>query len=56
MAYRITSECINCGVCKVECKDKAIKEGEVVYEVAAEKCTDCGICADICPTAACKPA
>ncbi len=55
MAYRITGECINCGMCTVDCKDAAIRKGELIYEVVAEKCSDCGICAAICPPAPCKP-
>jgi len=49
MAYTITDECINCGVCTSECPTDAISEAGDKYVIDAEKCTDCGACADVCP-------
>ncbi len=41
MAYKITEECTNCGACESECKNEAIKKGEIVYIIDLEKCTEC---------------
>jgi ferredoxin len=56
MATVITSECINCGACEVECPNTAIYQGGVEYElngvmhpplsqdifyIVPEKCTEC---------------
>ena len=49
MAYTITDECINCGVCSSECPVDAISEGDDKYVIDADKCTECGACADVCP-------
>jgi ferredoxin len=56
MAYKITEECIACGVCVPECPVPCISEGDPIYIIDAEKCTDCAACAGVCPTAACVPA
>ena len=52
MAYRITDECISCGVCADECPVKAISEDADRYVIDAAQCTDCGACADACPNEA----
>ena len=41
MALLITDECINCDVCEPECPNKAIYEGELIYEIDPHKCTEC---------------
>jgi len=61
MAYKITDECISCGACEVDCKNDAIKEGETIYVIDAEKCTECvgwfetARCVETCPVDACIP-
>lgn len=55
LAYHITDDCINCGVCASECPVEAISEGEDKHVIDSEKCTDCGACAEVCPTDACQP-
>ncbi|HHU01901.1 MAG: DUF362 domain-containing protein [Christensenellales bacterium] len=55
MAYKITEDCISCGVCSAECPQDCITEGDNKYEINAEECIDCGSCADVCPTGACVP-
>ncbi|TCT13129.1 4Fe-4S dicluster protein [Natranaerovirga pectinivora] len=55
MAYLISEECINCGVCEPECPTSAISEGGDKYVVAADACIDCGACADVCPVDAPQP-
>ena len=49
MAYRITDECICCGLCVDLCPPGAISLGEGKYVIDPEKCTDCGICKNECP-------
>jgi len=60
MAYKITDDCISCGVCESECPNDAISEGEINV-IDPEKCTECvgsyesSKCASICPVEACVP-
>ena len=49
MAYAISDECINCGVCESECPVSCIKQGESKYVISAEDCISCGACAGVCP-------
>lgn len=48
MAYKISTDCIECGTCVSECPTNAISEGSP-YVIDAVKCTDCGNCASVCP-------
>ena len=58
MAYKISSDCLACGVCQVECLNNAISEGDNAYIIDPEKCTECvgfresARCAEICPVGA----
>ena len=52
MAYIINDECIACGACEAQCPVEAIKMGDGIYVIEAEKCTECGSCSDVCPVAA----
>jgi ferredoxin len=66
MAYKINSKkCLRCGLCAVECPQKAVvvderaveKDGLVRYttRIDAKKCNDCGICVSFewwCPAKA----
>ena len=55
MALFITDQCINCDVCEPECPNKAISQGEVIYEIDPGKCTECvghfeqPQCIEVCP-------
>lgn len=57
MALMITDECINCDVCEPECPNKAISQGELIYEINPNKCTECvghysePQCVQVCPVA-----
>lgn len=53
MAYKISSDCIACGVCSSECPVDAITAGEP-YVINADACIDCGNCANVCPMGAPK--
>lgn len=61
MAYKITEECISCGVCEPECPNEAISEGESIYIIDPLKCTECvgyfdePQCASVCPVDCCVP-
>ena len=52
MAYKISEDCISCGVCAGNCPVNAISEGEGIYVVDADTCIDCGACAGNCPVGA----
>lgn len=49
MAYKITDECISCGICEGECPVNAISEGDDKYVIDADLCIDCGACEGSCP-------
>lgn len=61
MAYKITEDCICCGVCIFECKNNAISEGDTNCIIDTNKCTECvGFyslpkCAEVCPVGAPEP-
>lgn len=61
MAYKITDDCISCGACEAECPNKAISEGETLYQIDPNRCTECvgshpsSQCAEVCPVDACVP-
>ncbi len=55
MALIITDECINCDVCEPVCPNKAIYQGEEIYEIDPALCTECvghfdlPQCQQVCP-------
>ena len=48
MAYFVTDQCVNCGVCEPECPVNAISESNNARVIDPSKCVDCGICASVC--------
>jgi ferredoxin len=55
MALMITDECINCDVCEPVCPNKAIYQGESIFEINPALCTECvghfnePQCVAVCP-------
>ena len=48
--YKITENCIACGVCVSSCPFGAIVETkDSFYEIDLDECVGCGVCADECP-------
>lgn len=41
MALIIKSDCINCGVCELECPNEAISPGDDIFVIDPAKCTEC---------------
>ncbi len=41
MSLKITDECINCDVCEPVCPNKAIYQGELIFEIDPNLCTEC---------------
>jgi len=61
MATRITTSCIDCGLCLEECPNDAIHEGAGLHVIDPHRCTECvgfhavESCAAICPVGCCVP-
>jgi ferredoxin len=61
VAYKISDECISCGVCEPECPNQAISMGEAHYMIDPNRCTECvGFfdqpqCLSVCPSEAPGP-
>lgn len=55
MALKIVDDCINCDVCEPVCPNKAIYQGEEIFEIDPMLCTECvghfdaPECVAICP-------
>ena len=49
MPYKITPDCISCGVCEPECPVDAISEKDGQYVIDPKLCIDCGACPGVCP-------
>ena len=49
--YRITDQCIQCGLCRENCPQGCIEPG-VPYVIQQEHCLHCGNCCENCPAKA----
>jgi ferredoxin len=55
VAYKISDECLSCGVCEPECPNQAISMGDVHFVIDPDRCTECvGFfdqpqCVSVCP-------
>lgn len=55
MAMIIQDDCISCAACEPVCPVEAIFEGDIIYEIDADKCVECegyfddNQCVDVCP-------
>ena len=52
MAYKISSECTNCGACASVCPVDAISEKDGKHCIDPDLCIDCGACEATCPVEA----
>ena len=52
MAYIISSDCMNCGVCEYMCPQDAIFAAKNQFVIRKDPCNDCGICVPYCPARA----
>ena len=61
MSLKINELCINCDVCEPVCPNKAITQGEVIYEINHSLCTECvghhdePQCVVVCPVECIDP-
>jgi len=55
MAMKVLDDCINCAACEPECPNEALRAGDPVYVIDAERCTECvgahdtPRCVAVCP-------
>lgn len=55
VALLITTRCINCDMCELECPNQAISMGDKFYVIDSERCTECvghyavPTCQKVCP-------
>jgi ferredoxin len=58
VAYKISDECLSCGVCEPECPNQAISMGDAHFDINPDRCTECvGFfdqpqCVLVCPSEA----
>lgn len=61
MSLKINEICINCDVCEPVCPNKAITQGEAIYEINHALCTECvghydePQCVVVCPVECIDP-
>jgi ferredoxin len=58
VAYKISDDCLSCGVCEPECPNQAISMGDAHFDINPDRCTECvGFfdqpqCVSVCPSEA----
>ena len=52
MAYIISTDCMDCGVCEYMCPEGAIFEAKRQFVIKKDKCNDCAVCVPYCPARA----
>ena len=52
VAYIISSDCMDCGVCEYMCPQSAIFEAKKQFVIRRGLCNDCGECVPYCPARA----
>ncbi|MDQ3159588.1 MAG: YfhL family 4Fe-4S dicluster ferredoxin [Pseudomonadota bacterium] len=61
MSLKINEICVNCDVCEPVCPNKAITQGETIYEIDPALCTECvghfdePQCVVVCPVECIDP-
>jgi ferredoxin len=61
VAYKISDDCISCGVCEPECPNQAISMGDAHFDINPDRCTECvgffdqAQCRSVCPNEAPSP-
>lgn len=54
--YKITEECIGCGLCQSNCPVSAIFMGNGIRVIDQDTCIACGSCYENCPAEAIEEA
>ena len=49
--FEINDDCISCGICRADCPQKAINEGNP-FVIRQNNCLHCGRCYELCPVKA----
>lgn len=52
MAYIISTDCMDCGVCEYMCPQQANFEAKKQFVIRKNRCDDCGMCLPYCPARA----
>ena len=52
ITYYINNDCINCGLCVMECPENCIDVYKKPAVIDQSKCQHCGSCAEVCPPGA----
>lgn len=52
MAYIISTDCMDCGVCEFMCPEGAIFEAKRQFVIRKDLCNDCAACVPYCPARA----